>query len=630
VFYWKPLLSPNATQQWDTIDYSYCVQKFVSEELKSFSLPHWSEFGYSGFPFLSDPQVAVWYPLDWPFFLAGITPKSMQWELALHALLACIGTWLLARLLLRDELCAGLAAIVYGFSGFFAAHASHLNVVQAAAWLPLVLFGVHTSIRRITPRKVILTGLTCAFLFMIGQFQIAIYAFAAVAVYATVVAMTEERWRAAMIVLAVCGIMTVLLSSILWLPALELYGQSTRACVRFVTQTNATLAPRVFWTLLSSNQYGSVSGTYTGPQDQTQFYFYAGLATVPLAALGLAFKRVRWFALALIVPFGWYAFGPSAGLYGIVARLPGFGAVRAPVHVWFVVALGLALLSGAGLALITRSRLHWFCLALAIVTFGDVLYWNCLENQLAYFHGSYQTRYGGYEETFKRAVLPPRADGARLYSPVVSNAVGPMNSAYYLHVPVTYGYTPVPLKRYQEYSDAASANPNLLNALNVGLLLAPGAAATTVNTHVLPKVFFPKRITSVDPGQALLQLPIATPFENALVEGNIDDLLQDDSASVRVDSPDPQRYVLHTDAKSPSLLRAAIPWYPAWRASIDGKPVATRIVDQAMIGIPVPAGQHEVVLQYVAGEFRLGATITLLTLAAVVVIAVKGMGSKLN
>ena len=346
--------------------------------------------------------------------------------------------------------------------------------------------------------------------------------------------------------------------------------------------------------------------------------------------MGLAFERVRWFALALIVPFGWYAFGPSAGLYSIVARLPGFGAVRAPVHVWFVVALGLALLSGAGLTLITKSRLHWFCLALAIVTFGDVLYWNCLENQVAYFHGSYQTRYGGYEETFKRAVLPPRADGARLHSPVVSNAVGPMNSAYYLRVPVTYGYTPVPLKRYQEYADAAAANPNLLNALNVGLLLTPGAASTTVNTNMLPKFFFPKRITSVEPGQALPQLPIAVPSENALVEGNIDDLLQDDSASVRVDSADPQRYVLHTDAKSPSLLRAAIPWYPAWRASIDGKPVATRIVDQAMIGIPVPAGQHEVVLQYVAGKFRLGATITLLTLAAVVVIAVKGMGSKLN
>ncbi len=630
VFYWKPLMSPNATQQWDTIDYSYCVQKFVSEELKSFRLPHWTEFGFSGFPFLSDPQVAVWYPLDWPFFLLGVTPKTMQWEFALHALLACMGAWLLARLLLCDELAAGVAAITYGFSGFFAGHASHLNVVQAAAWLPLVLFGVHTSIRRVTPRNLILTGLACALLFMIGQFQIAIYAFAAVAVYATMVAAMEKRWRAALIVLTTCGIMTVLLSSILWLPALELYGQSTRAGVRFFTQTNAALELRAFWTLVSPNHYGSVSGNYTGPQDPTQFYFYAGLALVPLAVLGLAFKRVRWFALALIVPFGWYAFGPGTGLYSIVAKLPGFGAVRAPVHDWFVVALGLALLCGAGVAVISRSRFRWLGVVLTIATFGDLLYWNSLENQLAYFHGSYQSHYGHYEETFKRAVRPVPPDGPRIYWQVVSNAVGPMNSAYYLHVPVTYGYTPVPLKRYTEYAATAAGNPNLLNAMNVGLLLAPAADATTANTNVLPKFFFPKHITSVAPGEALAQLLNAVPSENALVEGSIDDLQQDASATVAVDSSDPQRYVLHSDAKSPSLLRAAIPWYPAWRASVDGKRTETRIVDHAMIGIPVPAGRHQVVLEYVPGKFRLGAGITILSLAFVIAVAIRGTGSRLN
>jgi hypothetical protein len=630
IFYWKPLMSPNATQQWDTIDYSYCVQKFVSQELKSFRLPHWTEFGFSGFPLLADPQVAVWYPLNWLFFLLAVTPKTMQWELAVHALLACMGAWLLARLLLRDKLAGGVAAITYAFSGFFAGHASHLNVAQAAAWLPLVLFGVHSSIRRVSSRNLILTGLACSLLFMIGQFQIAIYAFAAVTVYAMMVAALEKKWRAAIIVLTTCGFMTVLLSSILWLPALELYGQSTRAGVRFVTQTNAVLEPRALWTLISPDHYGSVSGNYTGPQDQTQFYFYAGLALVPLAVLGLASKRIRWFALMLVVPFAWYAFGPAAGLYGIVARLPGFGAVRAPVHDWFVVVLGLALLCGAGVARIFRSRFRWLGIVLAIATFGDLLYWNSLENRLAYFHGSYQSRFGHFEENFKRAVRPVRPDGPRIYWQVVSNAVGPMNSAYYLHVPVTYGYTPVPLKRYQEYATAAVGNPNLLNALNVGQFLAPAADAITANTNVLPKFFFPRHITSVAHGEALAQLLNAVPFENGLVEGSIDGLQQDASATVAVELSDPQRYELRSDAKSPSLLRAAIPWYPAWRALVDGKPVETRIVDHAMIGIPVPAGRHRVVLEYIDGKFRLGAGITILSLGLVIAVAIRGAGSRLN
>ena len=97
VFYWIPLTDPNTTPQWDTIDYHYGVQKYFAAELAEFRLPAWSDFAFSGYPFLADPQVGVWYPLNWPFFLMGITPKALMGEIALHALLALAGTWLLAR-----------------------------------------------------------------------------------------------------------------------------------------------------------------------------------------------------------------------------------------------------------------------------------------------------------------------------------------------------------------------------------------------------------------------------------------------------------------------------------------------------------------------------------------------------
>ena len=79
--------------------------------------------------------------------------------------------------------------------------------------------------------------------------------------------------------------------------------------------------------------------------------------------------------------------------------------------------------------------------------------------------------------------------------------------------------------------------------------------------------------------------------------------------------------VLQSDAKRPSLVRTAIPWYPAWRASIDGSPVSLRAVDHAMIGIPAPAGQHRIVLEYSARRFNLGALLTFGTLAALFALA---------
>jgi hypothetical protein len=613
VFYWNPLTSPNTTPQWDTIDYHYSVQKFASEELRSFQLPHWSEFSYSGFPFLADPQVGIWYPLNWPFLLAGITPHALQWEIATHVLLGLVGAWLLAGLWLGSPWYAAVTAVLYGFSGFFAGHASHLGMLQTAAWLPLLLYGLHRSIRSGNRLTMALTGTASAAMFLAGHFQSALYSFSALGVYGLIVAAMEKKWRTAVVALATCAILAVVLSAVQWLPTMELVCHSIRAGMAFDTKTNAPLEMRALWTLVSPDHYGSVNGNYSGPEDRTQFYFYAGMILLPLAAIGLLSGRVRWAALALVVPFGWYAFGPAAGLYGLVARLPGFGAVRAPVHAWFIVALGLALLGGAGAAVLSaRIKLPYLAAALALLTFCDVFYWNSLENHLAYYRGAFENRYGVFQDSFDHAVRRQLPEGSRFFSPVASPSFGPLNSAYDVRIPVTYGSNPLPIKRYTEYINAAAGNPNLLNALNVGLRVTETGAGA-VNSGVLPKFFFPKRLTAVSAGQCLPMLPSANPAENTLVEGGIDGLAQDPTAKATILEAGDQRYAVRCETATPSLLRAAIPWYPGWRATVDGNPAATRVVDHALIGIPVGAGTHEVVLEFRDSKFQLGAAITLLS-----------------
>ena len=617
VFYWVPLTDPSATQQWDSIDYHYSVQKFAAEELKSFRLPGWSEFSYSGFPFLADPQVGLWYPLNWPFFLLGITPRILQFEIAVHALLACWGMWLLAHLWLKNEWACALAAIAFGFSGFFAGHASHLGMFQTAAWLPLLLFGVHSAIR--SPRLIpaLLTGAGCACMFLAGHFQTALYSFAAIGVYAAVVATMEARWLSAIRVLSLCAILTILLSAVQLLPTQQLVSQSTRSGVSYASTTNGSLEPRALWTLLSANHYGSVSGRYTGPDDRTQFYFYAGLLLPPLALLGLISGRVRWAALALIVPFSWYAFGPSGGLYAVLARLPGLGWVRAPVHDWFVVALGLALLAGAGLVVVTnRFKSWWLAPAVVLILFCDLFYLNLLSNHLAFARASFQERYGDVQDRFASVLHRALYPGTRFHAPFDSPSFGPLNHAYDVRIPVTYGPNPLPLKRYQTYMEAAKTNPALLNALHVGAILVPETGAITANPAVLPKFFFPKSLRSVDPAQSASLLATANPLERAGVEGNIDGFRQDPSATVNIQSEEAGRYTLGSNAATPSLLRAAIPWYPGWTAMVDGKPVGILIVDYAMLGIPIPAGTHTVSLGYSPDRFRAGAAISLMTALA--------------
>jgi hypothetical protein len=151
-----------------------------------------------------------------------------------------------------------------------------------------------------------------------------------------------------------------------------------------------------------------------------------GILLVPLALLGLAAARgERWYGLALATMGAWYATGPAGGLYRLVALLPGFHSVRAPVHMWFVAALGLALLAAAGVGVLrARFRSPWIVLALLALTGLDLYYWNMQRNGLAYAREGFQDRYGSLEDRFRTvaAPLPCIASGRPTRHPVTGRS----------------------------------------------------------------------------------------------------------------------------------------------------------------------------------------------------------------
>src|SRR5271169_2536472 len=113
VFYFLPLFDAQTSIQGDAAALHYPAQKYFADSVRDGHLPHWTPYLYSGFPFLADPQTGAWYPLHWPFFLVGITPRAIEWELALHAFLALCGTYLLTRRLTGDHALALLAGVFY-------------------------------------------------------------------------------------------------------------------------------------------------------------------------------------------------------------------------------------------------------------------------------------------------------------------------------------------------------------------------------------------------------------------------------------------------------------------------------------------------------------------------------------
>ena len=77
-------------------------------------------------------------------------------------------------------------------------------------------------------------------------------------------------------------------------------------------------------------------------------------------------------------------------------------------------------------------------------------------------------------------------------------------------------------------------------------------------------------------------------------------------------------YRARYSAQFDCLLRIAVPYFPGWAAAVDGKSTPVYAVDDALSGVFVPAGEHEVTFQYRSNWFAMGAAISGLALAGLI------------
>ncbi len=612
LFYYQPLFSAAASIQWDAVDVQYSPQKYLSDMLHAGKAPFWTPYVFSGAPFLADPQVGAWYPLNWPFFLLGITPRAIEWQLALHALLAAIGGYLLGRDLLRSRAGAVIEGIFFAFSGLFAETSSHVGPFQATAWLPVLLWAGRRAARE--TRWLPVLALCSGCLVLTGHFQTALYSFFALAIFLAVdFAVTRGAWVRYLAAIGCAAVAAATLPAVMVLPGLELTGESLRAGADYSRDAGAALTPGALATLVGPNHFSALGPEpYTGPQDITQFYLYMGLLLVPLAAAGLMAGRESWYGAVLAVVGAWYAFGPPAGLYSAIALLPGFRSVRAPIQMWFVAALGLALLAGAGVGWVrSRIRSPWIPLALAAVIGVDLYYWNMDRNPLAFARESFQDLYGANQDRFQTVVAPlTREPMHRIYAPFASAAFGPLNGTLDSRIEVTYGYNPLELWRYHKYIEAAQGNARLLNGLGVTAIIDASKGSLQLNAARLPRIYAPESVSAVrTKEEALARLATLDPAREAVVEGG-EAIPQNGGATVQITAYEGDLYRARYQAAHATLLRIAVPYFPGWQAEVDGRPLPVVPVDFALMGVVAPAGSHELTVRYKPARFAIGAGIS--------------------
>jgi hypothetical protein len=621
-FYLPQLQS--GTTLWDGVDVHYSSQRYFADALHAGHLPFWTPYLFAGFPFLADLQVGAWYPLNWPFFLVGITPDSISDELLLHSLVACVGTYALAVRLIGRPLAAVAAALCYGLSGYFAGHSQHVGMFQTASWLPWLVLVLDRLGDQLSLTRVVLFGVLCATVALPGHFQATLYAATGATLWALAEAAIQRaprRLSRLTVGLLVGGSLGYLLAAVMIVPGLELVGQSVRTRVNASDVNTGYFHPDALLTLVYPNYYGVLTGIYTGPYDISQYYLYAGILLVPLAVRGLRSRRVRRTALLLGLPFLWYALGPAGGLFRLVAQLPGFRNVHGPINGWFLPALGLALLAGAGLPL-HRRRLSLVLVGLLSL---DLITFNSLLNPLAFARQTSEARYAAPLRAFaaQLAAAQPveRLDGPPLLP------VGYLNYQLQARVETTYGYNPLELARFADYMVAAQTNRRLLDGLAVSheLVLGPNRELRLVpNPNPLPRALVARRVTSLpDEPSAIAHLLDLDPAAETIVVGQGPPVQPDPSASVTVTEHGDDSLRLRYHAASPSLLRIAVAWFPGWQASLDdGTRLEVLSVDHALLGVVVPAGDGQLSVRYTPRLFWPAAVASLLGLLACLAVLV--------
>jgi Bacterial membrane protein YfhO len=89
------------------------------------------------------------------------------------------------------------------------------------------------------------------------------------------------------------------------------------------------------------------------------------------------------------------------------------------------------------------------------------------------------------------------------------------------------------------------------------------------------------------------------------------------AGSVRIETYRPQEIELAASMQSDGLVVLSDSFYPGWEATIDGQPAPIVRANYFARGVFVPAGEHRVVFTYRPLSFRVGAIVSILTCALV-------------
>jgi hypothetical protein len=659
---WRGVLVGRVLFFEDVAAYFEPLWSACARSMRSGHFPTWSPEAFSGLQLLGDPQVGVLYPPHW---LWMVLPPLTVYALSIlaHSLLAAWGAYSLCRALGRSRVASTAASLALSLSAYFVLEARHEMFLVSAAWVPWLLRALLLD----GPRAVTAIALTSAMATLGGGWSMLVYAAPVIAAFAVVRRRPLGRVAAGLSLGA--G-----LSSVLLLPALAHAGLSPRALPLAESFAGSYAWPSLDYavTLVLPTFYGDDAlGSYRGAPDQWELCGYGIGVVGALCAMISLYRRRRveaWIYVGLIAIAALLALGPHGPLWRLARLLPLVGRTRCPARALFVYTLVAPLLCAAGIdrlrALLPRRSRPWLWvmpIAIALelcVTFRA-------ENPTVRLADAHVD--AAVHASIPKAPTPGPWAGRAILDVHLGQAFH--NGGLRWGFEVAGGYSSLPLWRYLHLLWIANhgtplpgwPHPDLARDLSaqglwtyasplVDLLgvrwallphdrqpdgsgwtmgeLGPDGVDLWKNDEALPLAHLVHRVRRVsDEREAAVAIGRDfDPRSEAIVEDDVA-VAEGTPVDVSLDGAREAVRSFHLHAETAGLLVIALPWEPAWTATIDDAPVTVLRADYALLGLSVTAGDHSIVITRVDAPLRVGIGISLLSLLICLLLLVERRGA---
>jgi len=373
--------APWTILQWDALSQYFPWRHFAAGELHSGRIPLWNPFQFCGTPFLANGQSAVFYPLNFPFWVMD-TARAFSWSALLGSLVALSGTYALARRWKMSRSAGVLSATAFAFCGYLSAWALLPTLFQTACWLPACLLFFERAVDDEKPaRSTLLLALCLACALLAGHAQVFFYLLLALALRQPFLHRPVRGLAvglgALIFALALCGAQ--------WISTIELALHSPRLAAGGPSESGWDFIgkralqirdlPSLALPVSPLSDPTSLSG---GSLSENFGYVGVGVCLLALCSGVALFSRgekrssialrQRWFALSLAVFGVLYALAtPLAKLFFFaVPGVSSMGGTGRSLVLW---SLGAALCAGFGLDYL-RSK--WKSNLLAPLALGVV------------------------------------------------------------------------------------------------------------------------------------------------------------------------------------------------------------------------------------------------------------------